>query len=126
MRSLTALTAAVIASLTSAAGAQAAQSISADPVRVDRADAQTVRGRGWPVIEFCSRTVRVSVVSAQNSAPIAQRHVSDTGRFSFRWIPDNKNVGPGRWRLVAKMRCESGRDGSTFFTRASRLIRVLR
>jgi len=126
MRSLTALTAAVIASLTSAAGAQAAQSISADPVRVDRADAQTVRGRGWPVIEFCSRTVRVSVVSAQNSAPIAQRHVSDTGRFSFRWIPDNKNVAPGRWRLVAKMRCESGRDGSTFFTRASRLIRVLR
>ena len=124
MRSATALTAAVIASLTTAAGAQAAQSITADPIKVDHDAAQTVRGRGWPVIEFCSRTVRVSVVSAQNSVPIAQRHVSDSGRFSFRWIPDNKNVGPGRWRLVARMRCESGKDGSTIFTRASRLIRV--
>ena len=124
MRSATALTAAVIASLATAAGAQAAQSITADPIRVDHDAAQTVRGRGWPVIEFCSRTVRVSVVSAQNSVPIAQRHVSDSGRFSFRWIPDNRNVGPGRWRLVARMRCESGKDGSTIFTRASRLIRV--
>jgi hypothetical protein len=128
MRALTALTAAVLASLVTAAGAQAgqpAQSISADLVRVDRTDVQTVRGRGWPVIEFCSRTVRVFVVSAQNSAPIAQRHVSDSGRFSFRWVPKNKNIGPGRWRLVAKVRCESGKDGSTSFVRASRLIRVL-
>jgi hypothetical protein len=127
MRALTALTAAVLASLVTAAGAQAgqpAQSISADPVRVDRTDVQTVRGRGWPVIEFCSRTVRVFVVSAQNSAPIAQRHVSDSGRFSFRWVPQNKNIGPGRWRLVARMRCESGKDGSTVFVRASTLIRI--
>jgi hypothetical protein len=124
MRAATALTAAVIASLITVAGAQAAQSITADPIRVDRTDVQTVRGRGWPVIEFCSRTVRVSVVSAQNSAPVAQRHVSDSGRFSFRWIPKNKNVGPGRWRLVARMRCESGKDGSTLFVRASTLIRV--
>ena len=124
MRRATALTAAVIASLTTAAGAQAAQSISADPIRVDRTATQTVRGRDWPVIEFCSRTVRVSVRSAQNSVPIAQRHVSDSGRFSFRWVPKNKNVGPGRWRLVARMRCESGKDGSTIFVRASRLIRV--
>ena len=59
MRSAAALTAAVITSLTAVAGAQAAQSITADPVRVNSADVQTVRGRGWPVIEFCSRTVRV-------------------------------------------------------------------
>ncbi len=128
MRAATALTAAVIASLATAAGvagaAPGAPRITADPIRVDRTDVQTVRGRGWPVIEFCSRTVRVSVVSAQNSAPIAQRHVSDSGRFSFRWIPRNKNVGPGRWRLVARMRCESGKDGSTVFVRASTLIRV--
>ena len=123
-RTATALTAAVIASLTVAAGAQAKQSITADPARVDAADVQTVRGRGWPVIEFCSRTVRVSVRSAQNSAPIAQRHVSDSGRFTFRWVPQNKNIGPGRWRLVARMRCESGKDGSTVFVRASTLIRV--
>ena len=85
---------------------------------------QTVRGRNWPVIEFCSRTVRLSVRSAQNSAPIAQRHVTDQGRLRFRWIPDNRNIGPGRWRLVARMRCESGKDGSTIFVRASRRIRI--
>ncbi len=123
MRTATAL-AAVIASLATAAGAQAAQSITADPVKVNQNAVQTVRGRNWPVIEFCSRTVRVSVRSAQNSAPIAQRHVSDSGRFRFRWIPKNKNVGPGRWRLVARMRCESGKDGSTNIVRASTLIRV--
>ena len=124
MRSATALTAAVIASLTTAAGAQAAQSITADPARVGSADVQTVRGRNWPVIEFCSRTVRVSVRTAQNSAPIAQRRVSDAGRFRFRWIPQNKNIAPGRWRLVARMRCESGNDGSTVIVKASTLIRV--
>jgi hypothetical protein len=128
MRAPTALAAAVMASLAAGAGiataAQGDPTITADPVRVDRDAIQTVRGRNWPVIEFCSRTIRVSVRSPQNSAPIAQRRVSDTGRFSFRWIPDNKNIGPGRWRLVARMRCESGEDGSTFFVRASTLIRI--
>jgi hypothetical protein len=106
------------------AAVEAAQSISATPKTVNRADVQTVRGRGWPVIEFCSRTIRVSVRSAQNLVPIAQRHIAANGRFSFRWIPRNKNVGPGAWRLVARMRCESGKDGSTVFTRASTSITV--
>jgi hypothetical protein len=129
MRPSTALTAAVIASLTTAAGIASAApgdpAVTADPVKVHSNAVQTVRGRNWPVIEFCSRTVRVSVRSPQNSVAIAQRHVSDTGRFRFRWSPQNKNVGPGRWRLVARMRCESGKDGSTNIVRASRLIRVL-
>jgi hypothetical protein len=130
MRPSTVLAAAVMASLAAGAGAGIATAapgdpvITADPVRVDHDAIQTVRGRNWPVIEFCSRTVRVSVRSPQNAAPIAQRHVSDTGRFRFRWIPDNKNIAPGRWRLVARMRCESGKDGSTFFVRASTLIRI--
>ena len=50
--------------------------------------------------------------------------ISDSGRFSLRWVTQNKNIGPGRWRLVARMRCESGKDGSTVFVRASTLIRV--
>jgi hypothetical protein len=131
MRAPTALTAAVIASLATAAGVAAIAtaapgdpSITADPTIVDSNAIQTVRGRNWPVIEFCSRTVRVSVRSPQNAAPIAQRHLSDSGRFRFRWIPDNKNIAPGRWRLVARMRCESGKDGSTFLVRASTLIRI--
>ena len=122
VRRLAALTAVAFAGL--APAAQAAQTITATPKAVDRADVQTVRGRGWPVIEFCSRTVRVSVRSAQNSAPIAQRHVRANGRFSFRWVPQNKNIGPGRWRLVARTRCESGKDGSTLFVRASTRITI--
>jgi hypothetical protein len=120
-----ALTVVVLAvALAAAAVAQAAQRITADPAVVDSDQVQTVRGSGWPVIEFCSRTVRVFVRSAQNEVVIAQRHVSDQGRFRFRWSPDNRNVGPGRWRLVARMRCESGKDGSTVFTRARRNIRI--
>ena len=127
MRPSTALTAVVIAGLVAAAAppiAEAAQRITATPQTVKRTDIQTVRGRGWPVIEFCSRTVRARVVSAQNSAPIAQRHIGDDGRFTFRWIPKNKNIGKGTWRLVARMRCESGEDGSIFFVRASTRITI--
>ena len=126
MRPIAVLTAVVLAgiALAATAGAQSNQTISASPKTVKRADVQTVRGRGWPVIEFCSRTVRVFVMSAQNSAPIAQRHVRDTGRFTFRWIPRNKNIGKGSWRLVARMRCESGKDGSRFFARASTPITI--
>ena len=126
MRPIAALTAVVLIGLAVAATSMAggSQRISATPQTVKRTDVQTVRGRGWPVIEFCSRTVRVFVRSAQNSAPIAQRHIRDTGRFTFRWIPKNKNIGKGSWRLVARMRCESGKDGSTFFVRARTPITI--
>jgi hypothetical protein len=124
MRPYIALTAAVLvgALLVAASSAAAAPRITATPKTVKRADIQTVRGFDWPQIEFCSRTIRVSVRSAQNAAPIAQRHVADTGRFRFRWIPKNKNIGRGDWTLVARMRCESGKDGSTMFlTRRTRI-----
>jgi hypothetical protein len=126
MRPGAALTVVVLAALTLAipSTAQNSQSLSATPKTVKRTDIQTVRGRGWPVIEFCSRTVRVFVRTAQNSAPIAQRHIRANGRFSFRWIPKNKNIGKGDWRLVARMRCESGKDGSTIFVRASTRITI--
>ena len=127
MRRTSALTAVVIAGAAAAAAptaAQAPQRITATPQTVNRAAIQTVRGRNWPVIEFCSRTIRVSVRSAQNSAPIAQRHIRDNGRFTFRWVPRNKNIGRGNWRLVARMRCESGKDGSTIFVRATTRITI--
>jgi hypothetical protein len=127
MRPSTVLTAVVIvgAVATAPALAQGDPRITASPQTVKRTDIQTVRGRGWPVIEFCSRTIRARVVSAQNSAPIAQRHIGDDGRFAFRWIPKNKSVGRGSWRLVVRMRCESGKDGSIFFVRASTQIRIV-
>src|SRR3954452_12802277 len=122
MRPATALTAVVTAGIVAAATATpaaAAQHITAAPKTVKRTAVQTVRGSGWPVIEFCSRTVRVFVRSPQNSAPIAQRHIGADGRFAFRWIPKNKNVGRGDWTVVARMRCDSGKDGSTHFVRAT-------
>jgi hypothetical protein len=126
MRALFTLTAVVLAgvALAATATAQSNQSITASPKTVKRTDIQTVRGRGWPVIEFCSRTIRVAVRSPQNLVPIAQRRVRTNGRFSFRWVPKNKNVGKGQWRLVARMRCESGKDGSTIFVRASTRITI--
>jgi len=126
MRPSTALTAVVTAgaALAAPASAAAVPHISATPQTVARNAIQTVHGRGWPVIEFCSRTVRVSVRSPQNSAPIAQRHIGENGRFTFRWIPRNKNVGRGSWTMVARMRCESGRDGHRFFVRATTHITI--
>jgi hypothetical protein len=127
VRPIAALAAVVVAGALVAAELSAAATgprITATPQTVKRTDIQTVRGRGWPVIEFCSRTIRARVVSAQNAAPIAQRHIGDDGRFTFRWIPKNKNVGKGSWRLVVRMRCESGKDGSIFFVRASTPITI--
>jgi hypothetical protein len=124
MRPSTALTAVVLAGALAAAPATAAAAprITASPQTVKRTAIQTVQGRDWPLIEFCSRTIRVSVRSAQNAAPIAQRHVGDNGNFRFRWTPKNRNIGRGGWTLVARMRCESGKDGSTIFlTRRTRI-----
>ena len=117
---------AVLVAAVPAAPARAggSQRISAAPKTVALTATQTVSGRGWPVIEFCSRTVRAYVKSAQNVAPIAQRHIKDNGRFTFRWVPRNKNIGRGEWTLVVKMLCESGDDGSTHFVRATTRITV--
>jgi hypothetical protein len=102
--------------------AAAAPRVTATPKAVERAEIQTVRGFDWPLIEFCSRTIRASVRSDQNAAPIAQRHTRDDGSFRFRWIPKNRNIGRGDWTLVVRMRCESGKDGSTIFlTRRTRI-----
>jgi hypothetical protein len=128
VRPAAALTAAILAGALAAVGVPAAgaaaQRVTATPKTVNRTAIQTVRGSGWPVIEFCSRTIRVFVKSPQNVAPIAQRHVTDNGRFAFRWVPKNKNIGRGDWTLVAKMRCESGENGSTHFVRATTHITI--
>jgi hypothetical protein len=97
---------------------------SASPNPVDRNAEQTVRGRGWPVIEFCSRRVRISLRSDQNAVALGVLRVRTNGRFAFRWTPAEEDVGAGRWRLVARMRCESGDDGSPVIVRRERRIRV--
>ena len=99
--------------------------ITVSPRVVDHDATQTVKGRGWPVIEFCKRTVRIRLVSDQNLVTLGRVRVRDSGRFTFRWSPDDENVGaPSSWRLVARMMCESGEDGSPNPVRVSKRIRV--
>jgi hypothetical protein len=114
----------VVTSLACAAPAVAKQSIAASPNPVRLGQAQVVTGKGWPVIEFCSRTVRLSLRSDQNAFRIGTTRVGDHGRLRFRWIPRRAQVGAGRWQLVARMRCESGKDGSPVFVRAAVAIRI--
>ena len=56
-----------------------------------------VKGKGWPVIEFCSRTVRLSLRSDQNAFRIGTTRVGDRGRLRFEWVPRRAKVGAGRW-----------------------------
>jgi hypothetical protein len=111
---------------TASAPAAAGPRLSAAPNPVRLGETLTVRGRGWPVIEFCSRRVRLSLRSDQNAFRIGSVRVRASGRFTFRWVPRRGEVGPGRWRLVARMRCESGDDGSPVPVRRSVALRIRR
>jgi hypothetical protein len=104
--------------------AEAKQQIVATPPVVPFGKTLTVRGSGWPVIEFCSRKVRISLRTSQNSLRIGTATVSTSGRFKFRWVPRRSKVGAGDWLVVARMRCESGEDGSAIYRRAIDLIRI--
>jgi len=84
-----------------------------------------VTGKGWPVIEFCSRSVRFSLRSDQNSLHLGSTRVGTRGRLRFEWTPRRAKVGAGRWTLRARMNCESGNDGSTVPVRASLKLRIL-
>jgi hypothetical protein len=106
------------------AGAAAEPRIGATPNPVPFGKTMIVKGRGWPVIEFCSRTVRLSLRSDQNALRIGRDRVGPRGRFRFSWVPRRREVGRGDWTLVARMRCESGQDGSPNPVRATAPIRI--
>ena len=107
-----------------AAPAAAAPRLSAQPNPIALGEALTIKGRGWPVIEFCQRRVRLSLQSDQNALRIGTVRVRNSGRFVRRWTPLASKVGPGRWRLVARLRCESGDDGSPVIVRRSLRLRI--
>jgi hypothetical protein len=98
--------------------------ITAEPNPVRFGETLVVRGRGWPVIEFCSRTVRLSLRSDQNAFRIGRDRVGPRGRFRFEWVPRRSEVGRGNWTLLARMRCESGDDGSPNPVRANATVRI--
>jgi hypothetical protein len=82
----------------------------------------TITGRQWPVIEFCKRRVRLRLESDQNAVLIGFVRVRDNGRFRRHWTPMAGRIGTGRWRIVARLRCESGEDGSPQLHRPARSV----
>src|SRR4051812_33539020 len=103
----------------------ATPSIAASPNPVHFGQKLVITGKGWPVIEFCSRTVRLSLRSDQNAFHIGSTKVGVRGRLRVEWTPRRAKVGAGRWTLRARMNCESGNDGSTVPVRASLKLRIL-
>jgi hypothetical protein len=115
----------VLVSVSSAtASALPGTSLSAAPNPVNFGQTVVITGKRWPVIEFCSRTVRLSLRSAQNAFPLGTKRVRLNGRFRFEWVPRRAKVGAGRWRVVARMRCESGDDGAPVPVRRSAPLRI--
>lgn len=98
--------------------------LSASPNPIGFGRPLTIAGHGWPVIEFCERRVRLSLRSPQNALPIGTARVGLRGGFRRTWTPRRAEVGAGRWRLIARMRCESGRDGSAVPVVRSLTLRI--
>jgi hypothetical protein len=106
-----------------AAGGPPFLSLSQKTVHLDHA--VTIKGSQWPVIEFCRRTVRLRLESAQNAVLIGFSHVKDNGRFTRHFTPRTGKIGPGKWKVVARLRCESGQDGSPNFIVRRKALRIL-
>jgi hypothetical protein len=103
---------AVLGAGATAPGAAAAPRVTATPNPIPFGETLRVKGRGWPVFESCERAVRLSLRSDQNAVRLGAARVGTRGRFRFTWVPRRREVGRGDWTVVARMRCESGRDGS--------------
>jgi hypothetical protein len=49
-----------------------------------------------------------------------------TGKFTRHFAPRKGKIGTGTWRVVARLRCESGEDGSMNFITRKRKLRVVK
>jgi len=99
--------------------------LSVSPRPVHLGEEVTIRGRQWPVIEFCSRRVRLRLESDQNAVLIGFSHINDNGKFTRHFTPKKGKIGAGHWRVVARLRCESGENGSPNFITRKRKLRIL-
>jgi hypothetical protein len=98
--------------------------LKATPRTVHLGHTVTIRGSQWPVIEFCKRSVRLRLESAQNAVLIGFSHISDGGRFTRHFTPQAGKIGTGTWKVVARLRCESGEDGSPNFITRKRTLKI--
>ncbi|HET8756580.1 MAG TPA: hypothetical protein VFM58_11240 [Solirubrobacteraceae bacterium] len=126
MRKLIPLVTAVAVAVPATAAAAAPPFLKVTPKRIHLGETTTITGRQWPVIEFCKRRVRLRLESDQNAVLIGFKRIDDNGRFSRRFTPKAGKIGAGRWRVVARLRCESGEDGSPNFITRKRKLRILR
>jgi hypothetical protein len=119
--------AAVVALVVPATAAPAASPplLKISPKTVQLGQTVTIKGSEWPVIEFCSRRVRLRLESDQNAVLIGFKRVRDDGTFTRHFTPKKGKIGAGRWRIVARLRCESGEDGSANFITRKRKLRIL-
>jgi hypothetical protein len=113
----------VTALVASVAAGDTGPSLSASPASVRYGHAQTIRGSGWPVIEFCSRQARLALLRPHQAKVVGFARTRTNGTWSFRWTPRRSKVPRGYWTLRARMRCESGRTGGTVWVRALRTVR---
>lgn len=126
MRTLALLPLAAAALLAAPTAASAAPPfLKVTPNRIHLGETTTIKGTQWPVIEFCKRRVRLRLESDQNAVLIGFTRINDNGRFNRKFTPKKGNIGAGRWRVVARLRCESGEDGSPNFITRKRRLRIL-
>jgi hypothetical protein len=126
MRTLALLPLAAAALLAAPTAASAAPPfLKVTPNRIHLGETTTIKGTQWPVIEFCKRRVRLRLESDQNAVLIGFTRINDNGRFSRNFTPKKGTIGAGRWRVVARLRCESGEDGSANFITRKRRLRIL-
>jgi len=124
MRTLVLLPLAALLAAPAAASA-APPFLKVTPNRIHLGETTTIKGSQWPVIEFCKRRVRLRLESPQNAVLIGFTRINDNGRFSRNFTPKKNKIGAGRWKIVARLRCESGEDGSPNFITRKRKLRIL-
>ena len=90
------------------AAAAAEPRITVSPRAVDHDATQTVKGRGWPVIEFCKRTVRIRLVSDQNLVTLGRVRVRDSGALHVPLVAGRRERG--RAVLLAARRADDVRE----------------
>jgi hypothetical protein len=99
--------------------------LTVEPNRVHLGDQVVIRGREWPVNEFCRTKVRLRLESDQNAVLLGFTPIRDNGRFRRTFTPRRGKIGTGKWRIVARQRCESGEDGSAVFVTRRKPLRIL-
>src|SRR5215218_4849926 len=119
------LAAAAAVAVPAAAASAAPPFLKVTPNRIHLGETTTIKGSQWPVIEFCKRRVRLRLESDQNAMLIGFTRIKDNGAFTRKFTPKKGKIGAGKWKVVARLRCESGEDGSPNFVTRKRSLRLL-